>query len=279
VTSPPQQQQQQPLLLRTSEASATVVPGVGGRLVSWTTGSTELLAARSDHPAEHGCYPMAPWPGRLRGNEVLTADGPVVLPASYREWAIHGTVWTAAFELVHRTESGAWLQAPLGPSWPWPGSVLLSWELDGPSLTSVLEVVADEAAGPDGFPAEVGWHPWFRRRLDLGGPAEVSFDAVAMLERGPDHLPTGRHLPPTGAGPFDDAFAVPDGRASIRWPGAGRLDVASSATWVVLFDELDDFVCLEPQTGPPDGLGAAAGRARPGSPRSATATWTYTPDP
>ncbi len=266
------------LLLRSDGSHARVVPEVGGRLTSWSVGGTELLSGRSDHPAEHGCYPMAPWPGRVRGNVVPTDHGTRELPPSYDGWAMHGTVWSAAFEVVTRSEAACSLRAALGPAWPWPGSVLLTWRLDGPRLTSRLQVVADEAAGPDGFPAEVGWHPWYRKRLATGGAAQVSFDAVAMLERGPDHLPTGRHLPPTAVGPFDDAFAVPDGRARVRWPGAGRLDVESSATWIVLFDELDDFVCLEPQTGPPDGLGPSAARARPGAPRTASASWTFTPE-
>ena len=254
------------------DASIEVDPDVGGRLVSWRVGDLELLGARSGVPEEYGCYPMAPWPGRLRGNEVQVGRERHEMEPTYAGWAMHGTVLARAWEVEVLGPSSVQMSIDLGSTWPWAGRTHLTWSLHGQSLTSQLTVTS--AAVP--FPAEVGWHPWFLRRLERGDDVAWSAAAVAMLERGDDHLPTGRRFAPTDVdGPYDDAFDVPDGRVELRWPGALSLSCQSSARWVVVFDELPDFVCVEPQTGPPDGLREAE-LVRPGRPKTASTTWTWT---
>ena len=142
----------------------------------------------------------------------------------------------------------------------------------GARLAAVRLAVTSEGTP---FPAEVGWHPWFRRRLARGGDLTWKADAVSLLERGADHLPTGRRLDPTlVSGPYDDAFEVPDGRVELRWPGALRMECQSDVRWFVVFDELSDLVCIEPETAPP-GLSRNAPLVRPGSPRSASVTWSW----
>ena len=42
------------------------------------------------------------------------------------------------------------------------------------------------------LPCSLGLHPWFRRRLDVGGDVVLTFDPDVMVERGADALPTGR---------------------------------------------------------------------------------------
>ena len=51
------------------------------------------------------------------------------------------------------------------------------------------------------FPATVGWHPWFRRRIEVGGSLEVDLDAKRWYPRGVDGLPLGFVEPPAGPGP------------------------------------------------------------------------------
>ncbi len=66
----------------------------------------------------------------------------------------------------------------------------------------------------------------------------------------------------------------------MAWPGVLAVDIASDSDWYVVFDELADYVCVEPQSGPPDGLHAVgeswAGPAiaSPGRPHVLTTTWT-----
>lgn len=262
--------------LAVGDTVVTVDPHVGGRLVSWRIGDLEILGHVSDAPQEYGCYPMAPWPGRLRENSVDVDGAPRRLAASYGRWALHGTVLDREWEVTEQDRERLAMRVDLGPGWPWEGAALLSWHLSDSALTSTLSV---ESAG-QAFPAEVGWHPWFRRRLDRGEELSWSLDATAMWERGGDQLPTGRLLDPaTQQGPYDDAFLVPEGRASLRWPGALTIAMTSDVECVVVYDERPDFVCIEPQSAPPDRLSQRPQKVRPDAPRRATVTWAWSADP
>jgi len=273
MPSPPEA----PVRLEAGDVAVTVDLQAGARAVSWTVDGVELLAHHADDPVEHGMYPMAPWAGRLRDNAVAWAGSSHDLPVTYAPWALHGTALRQAAVVVDHevTSDLARLVARIDthPGWPWPMSVDIEWSLAPTVLTTVISV----QALADPFPVVTGWHPWFRRVVG-GASAEWSLDADALLERGDDHLPTGR----MGAvdlsdGPFDDAFRVPDGRAVISWPGVVAIDIASDHQWFVVFDELPDALCVEPQSGPPDGLrvgpAGAPQVAAPGRPHVLRTTW------
>ena len=69
-----------------------------------------------------------------------------------------------------------------------------------------------EAAEP--MPATIGWHPWFRRTLEPGGPpVAVDFAADEMLVRDAEGMPTGERVA---------AAAGPLGRRVHRRPRATR---------------------------------------------------------
>lgn len=260
----------------------------GGRAIAWTVDGLALLRPAADASIDFGMYPMAPWAGRLRGNRVhgdhQHGDGTDghELSANHGPWAIHGTLLDARTtpvaadgdEQVDRlvVESR---QDP-GPRWPWPMRAVVAWEVRSDRVRSRIEVQAVD----EPFPAVLGWHPWFARRLERGADAVWEMAADVMAVRGDDHLPTGELVPAnTDAGPFDDAFRVPDGSASIRWPGALSLRV-SSAPWFVVYDEQPDWVCLEPQSGPPDGINDGLGEpitwVTPETPAVLDVTWTIT---
>lgn len=263
--------------LEAGDAVITVDLSAGARAVSWTVDGNELLAHHADDPVEHGMYPMAPWAGRLRDNTVAWAGVSHDLPVTYSPWALHGTA-LAQSAVVREHESGpdhARLVARIDthPGWPWPMAVDIEWSLAPRVLTTVITV----HALTEPFPVVTGWHPWFQRVIG-DASAEWSVRADAMLERGDDHLPTGRMVQvDLSEGPFDDAFRVPDGQAVISWPGVVAIDIASDHQWFVVFDELPDALCVEPQSGPPDGLrvGPAGAPlvAAPGRPHVLRTTW------
>ena len=260
--------------LAVGDVSIVVDLDDGARAVEWSVGGHELLGSYGHLPIEHGMYPMAPWAGRIRGNVVEWNGTAHSLPVTHDLWAIHGTALAQPARVLEHTEGAdrARLVARIEehPGWPWAMAVDIEWDLRPRELTTRISV----HALVEPFPVVVGWHPWFRRRLDSGQVLEWSLDAIEQLVRGDDHLPTGEEVPyDAGAGPFDDAFRVPDGRASVSWPGALAIDIASDGGWYVVFDELASYVCVEPQSGPPDGLRAGA-VASPDSPHVLTTTWT-----
>jgi len=252
---------------------------LGGRAISWHAAGHELLAHHGDDAVEHGMYPMAPWVGRVRGNRVACATGDFPLEVNYPPWAIHGTALDQSMT-VQSAETGS-QRAELhlrmdrraaDGRWPWPMTVDVVWILEPRTLTTRITVTAED----EEFPCVVGWHPWFRRRIS-GASATWSIDAVGMLERDEHGLPAGwAEGRPEGS--VDDAFLVPSGRATITWPSVVEVQVSADSEWFVVYDALPSALCVEPQTGPPDGLvdhpWAASHRARPGAPVTQQVTWT-----
>lgn len=229
------------LELRAGEAVLTVDPPSGGLVTAITIAGFDVLAS-------HGLFVMAPWAGRTGharfGGHPLPVDDP--------PHALHGTVRGVAWTVSAHTPTSATLDATLGPAWPWPGRCEHTIELH-PDHVDLRVAVAG-----DGFPAVVGWHPWFTK------PAAVELEAAAMLERGDDQLPTGRRVAPPRIGerPLDDCFE------DVRWPAVLRYDGGRTITihadgcpYAVVYDERPYATCVEPQSAPPNALNT--GEARP----------------
>lgn len=252
--------------LRAGTAQATVDPDGGGRLTRLTVDGFDLLT-------DGGCFVMAPWAGRT-GYGRFGYNGvehPLPVPEHHAPHAIHGTVrkrpWT-----VDAVDAGdrqrAELSIDLGPDWPWAGRCEQSVALTADSLTLELAVHSDG----DPFPAVIGWHPWFTK------PDGHDLQAAAMLERGPDHLPTGRRqaLVEVHGRAFDDCFEDVDWPVTLRWGDRHLAIEAAGCRYVVLYDEPGDATCVEPQTGPPDALNTGeATIVTPDEPLRATTTWRW----
>jgi aldose 1-epimerase len=264
-----------PVGIAAGDTRVLVDPEAGGRAVSWQVGDLELLG-RGDGPVARtavgwGMFVMAPWAGRLRDNTLRYGGGSYPMPVDGSGWALHGTVLGRAWAVDDAQPDRVELSVPLQPPWPWPGTVRATWAVEPGRLEAELVVEAHEAA----FPASVGWHPWFRRTLARGGAVQVDVPGTTMIERGPDHLPTGRVLDPRPPGPYDDAFPLPAGTTTLVWPGALRLECRSDCRYAVLYDEPVGAVCLEPQTAPPDGLNTSPDLVFPGRPLVARAAWSW----
>src|SRR5690606_642177 len=199
-------------------------------------------------------------------------DGATVhqLPLNAPPNAIHGTARDAAWRTARAGDGEAVLTHDLAEPWPYPGRVTQQIELAPDSLTLTMSVETYESS----FPAQIGWHPWFLRNLG-GADAVLDFAPAWQEERGDDHLPTGRRVDPR-PGPWDDCFGMPGGvDVTLTWPGQLRLTVTSREEWVVIYDEQREAVCVEPQTGPPDGLNTAPRLVTPLEPLEASTTWTW----
>jgi aldose 1-epimerase len=234
--------------LEAGDARVTVDPAAGGRVASLEVAGLQLLVPRNDDPLQWGCYPMAPWAGRVRDGKFRFNGVTYDLPLSLPPHAIHGTTFHRAWKY----EGDGRLAIDLGDAWPFPGRAVQQISLDSEGLDLRLEVRAES----DPFPASVGWHPWFLRRLARGGPAELEFHAESMYERDPAGIPNGRLVPPPPE-PWDDCFTDVVSGPSLRWPGALRVSLSSSAAHWVVYSEPEHAICIEPQTGPPDALNIA----------------------
>lgn len=258
----------------------------GGRLISWQVQGKEVLAHHGDDPVEYGMYAMAPWSGRLHGNTVRAVDmqrlgvpmtEDFVARVNYPPWALHGTCFTAPIDQVdQRTDSlvtRQWI-----PDWPWRAELVAEWLLVPGGLDLRLSVEAHEPC-----PAIIGWHPWFRKEI-AGAHAQWQAPAGRMAVRDPQSergaFPSGewRDLQQV-MDPVDDAFVITDHEVTVTWPGTQQLRVTSSHPWFVIFDELPDALCIEPQTQLPNAwrapLDGEADIAKPGHPLVLRTQWRW----
>ncbi|MFF7330311.1 aldose 1-epimerase [Streptomyces sp. NPDC008150] len=254
------------ITLTAGDAEATVQPGNGGRIGGLRIGGVELLRQGE----RFGCFPMVPWCGRIRDGRFRDGGTVRQMPLNAPPNAIHGTARDGVWKTARTTEDGAVITYDLVEPWPYSGRVTHRIALTPRSLTLSLAVETYESS----FPAQVGWHPWFHRNLG-GEDVRVDFAPEWQEERGPDHLPTGNRIAPA-PGPWDDCFGMPGGvDVTLTWPGQLELKVASREEWVVVYDEQEAAVCVEPQTGPPDGLNTLPRLVTPVEPLEATTTWTW----
>lgn len=258
--------------LRAGRAVVEIAPDAGGRLSSLEVDGLELLVTREGQADElrWGCYPMAPWAGRVRRGRFRFAGTTYDLPVNLPPHAIHGTTFDRPWTVERATATSAELTVDLGPAWPFAGSARHAVTVRDTGLDLRLEVHAADSP----MPACAGWHPWWRRRLARGDDVQVELAARWMYVRDGDGIPTGELVSPPSP-PWDDCFTGLATLPRLRWPGALSLSIASSCDHVVVFDEPANAVCVEPQTGPPDALNLGPTIVEPGRPLVATTTLTW----
>lgn len=259
------------LRLEAGETRLLVDPTLGARVTSLETHGHELIVTEGFGPIRWGSYPMAPFAGRFRDGRFRFDGRDYQLPLNLPPHAIHGTV----FERAWTVSAPDTLTIDLGPDWPFPGRVTQRFALAPDSLSVELILEADAP-----MPGAIGWHPWFRRvlrgtaeaPLTPSAPVELAFNPGTMYERGPDGLPTGRRVPPTPR-PWDDCFTDVRSAPRLTWPDVLTLEIRSSVSHWVVYDEPEEGVCVEPQTAPPDFPAIAPVTVVPGAPLRAEMTW------
>jgi aldose 1-epimerase len=145
-----------------------------------------------------------------------------------------------------------------GNGWPWPYEVTLAAEGrdNALSLHWRLTNLADEP-----MPAGIGFHPWWRRPVQLRVDAGLTYASNLTPTPDPQRVGGGLDL---------RALAVPtdglDGTwtdATLRaielaWPGLGlraTLTASANARYVAVATPPElDAIAVEPQTHAPDGL-------------------------
>ena len=236
------------------DATARVDLEAGGRLASLVvTGRERLITGGPGaEPMLWGCYPMAPWAGRLREGRLTFEGRTYQLPIDAAPHAIHGTVYRRAW----RVDDDGSIVTELGPDWPFPGRARQRFELAPGSLRCTLEIHAEDAP----MPATAGFHPWF------AGPVELDVRPGRQYRRNGEGIPDGTLIPPDPR-PWDDCFVELAADPRLTFEDGLTATVSSDTDhWVIYTPE--HAVCIEPQTGPPDGPNLTPHVVEPGKPLS-----------
>ncbi|WP_436794936.1 aldose 1-epimerase [Actinospongicola halichondriae] len=257
--------------LHAGDASLTIDRAAGGRLSSLTVDGHELLVAAVDDPMRWGSFPMIPWAGRVHHARFEHGGEEIRLPMGLPPHAIHGTTylrpWTSHGPGASTTD--------LGDAWPWKGRAHQTVRLGPDHLDLTITVTNDDVQT---MPVSAGWHPWFRRTIG-DATARIELPGARMWRRDPDGIPDGTLVDPPD-GPWDDCFTDLDGPVIVRWPGILALTVESDCRHVVVYDEEDRGVCVEPQSAPPDShnSGHDLVEIAPGESWTITTTWRWRRD-
>ena len=236
------------LLMGSGDVSVAVEPEMGGRITALSVCGREMILGAeqpgggSRHHLGWGMYPMVPFAGRIRDAR-FTFDGRVHrLQTRMPPHAIHGTVDDVAWEVRERATDSVTMDRDLGGTWPFRGSVRHHVEVSDDSVSFRLVLTAH-----DRMPAQVGWHPWFRR------PAIVRDEFDTWLPRGPDGMPgelTGVGLPDINSG-VDDCFVSTGRPVRVKVDGV-NLELSSDCSHWVVYSQDPEGICVEPQSGPPN---------------------------
>ncbi len=249
----------------------SIDPVHGGRATSWKVKGVELLSPAGENPIIGGFYLMAPWVGRLRDSEVVFNGQHFPQQINFQDWAIHGTFPFSDCELVFKTDTEIVLKQKTTKDWPISAIIECRWLV----LESGIQTTATISTEIGKFPASLGWHPWFRRKLEVGLPAIYEIESQAIFNRGKELIIDGSQSE-IFSGPFDDSFLVPSGKSFISWPHFCSIEIESTTKFFHLY-EAQNSVCIEPETSPPNGINLMEKNlgflVTPDSPLTATVDW------
>jgi len=273
------------LELRNDVWQIGINPAVGavvthGRLLS-DAGPWELLRPTSFLGRVSASFPLIPWSNRIGGGALVWGGQHYQLRLDDEpgHTAIHGVVRDYPWSVVSADAQQVQLEfdsrGRVGINWPWSFTAQVTYRLAGPRFVVTTELTnVDQAA----FPAGLGHHPYFNRRLtgqpsdevQLELPCTKSFALTEYLATGPaepvaDHL---NFLQPRGFGQspaLDDCLTGRDQTkpARLTYPHSGvviELEADPLFECYVLYvpQGETDFFALEPVSHANNGLALLA---------------------
>jgi aldose 1-epimerase len=213
----------------------------GGRCASIYVATTPLLVSSGASLLDWGMYPMVPYAGRVRHAQLMFDDHLYPLRINASPHSIHGTVYDRPWTLDHRDTSSISMTIDTGDDWPFHASVTQRISVTHSVVRCELSITAHQR-----MPAQLGWHPWFVQ------PRAVTTSFHSMLQRDDNGITTLERIDPI-APPVDDCFYEPN-----TWPVVYldnyAIEIASDCPYWVRYDAPGGDVCIEPQSGPPNGI-------------------------
>lgn len=225
----------------------------GARLSSVQFGETELLVQRTnDDSFSWGCYPMAPWAGRTRNGIFEYQGTSMQLPIYSATHAIHGLVHDATWQVVSTSPTSATLRVDLDQRWPFAGWVEHRISVDSTSVNLQLTVhMTDCSDETISMPAQVGWHPWFMQPVQLEAAFKKIYirdsDGIAGAQRVQQQHDSMQR-------PLDDCFTDAVAAPLLKYDNGLVVRLESDCSHWVVYNEQSHAICVEPQSGPPNGL-------------------------
>jgi aldose 1-epimerase len=244
---------------RDTGASFDVVDGA--RLISLRFDGLELL--RTTDPRGlfwFGGFVLIPWAGMLPGASLEVDGVEYRLTPNWGDDRVHGLLNECEWAV-----QGDALITRFPEQWPFGGTAQMRPTVEEDEITVRFDVTAGELP----MPVAIGWHPWFRRRLDNGAELTLTLpDDARMWEPDKEEELGGRWVAP-GHGPFDNCFKT-QGAVVCEWAGNGgvvRLAVSSDGGLIGLYDPEESGAAIEPMTAVP---GTLPGWLEPGEMQSLT---------
>lgn len=259
--------------LERGRTRVTVAPEAGGRIHQIAVRPRDtwlplLLAPATPsrllrEPLDWGCYPMAPWPGRIDGGRFLFDGRQHAVPVDTSGHALHGFGAYRPWTLAAPTRNACVLALDFADAWEFGGRAVQEISVADTAVSLRIMVYGTRAGA---MPAGAGWHPWFRRRVG-DTAARIAVDAAQTYETA-DMVPTGWLRPVTGDEDLRSGRAAGRRRLdacyrqprslSISWGGLS-LGITGSANvgHAVVYTPARG-ICIEPQTCAPDACNLAA---------------------
>lgn len=233
------------MILHSKNIRCTIEPQLGGRVSSLVAYGRELLITQNGetNPQKWGSYPMAPYAGRVRDGKFVFDSKDYQLEINLPPHAIHGTVFDRPFSVVESSSTRVIMQIDLGDRFAFHGTLTQTISLEENLLSFSLELKTTDPK----MPGQVGWHPWFAR------PCRIETNFETMYERDSFGIPTGGKVAPP-AGPYDDCFTGSTKAPRIIFDEAIFLTIESDCSHWVVYDQTLHAICVEPQSGPPNGF-------------------------
>lgn len=229
------------ITLQSGDIQVVVDETCGARLASLQVSHKEFLVTQADSPLDWGVYPMVPFAGRVRDGRFVFNDNTYQLSLNSEKHALHGTVFNLPWTIESISDSEVVLSTSTGEAWPFRAMVWHHIDVSHSRVRCTLTIRADEP-----MPVQLGWHPWFKQ------PTRAITDFASMLRRDSDGITTLDRVDPCEP-PVDDCFFEPNSWPRIKAHGR-TLEIASDCPYWVRYDAPSGDICIEPQSGPPNGL-------------------------
>lgn len=228
---------------------------LAGRLGSLVVDGRELLVTDGPKPTRWGSFPMAPWCGRLDNGLLTFEDVEYQFPPTSGVHANHGTVMHQTWTKVDEAS----ITTGLGDHWTFGGRAHQRFDLTDTSFTVGMTITAGDAA----MPAQLGWHPWYRRDIGVEDQLSLEFDADQIYATDDEQIPTGE-LVAVPEGPWDETFFGVTQTPILRWGSALTVALTSNLDHWVVFTEPEHAMAIEPQSGAPNDINRAPHVLQPG---------------